>query len=74
MPGDVGKITARPGTSAPVSKVSSAKSQHYEQTSGNYSFSKNNVVGDFILGKTIGEGTFWKVKIAVHRITGEKVR
>jgi hypothetical protein len=28
----------------------------------------------FILGKTIGQGTFGKVKIATHITTGEKVK
>jgi len=32
-----------------------------------------NVIGQFILGKTIGEGTFGKVKIGTHIVTGEKV-
>ena len=31
------------------------------------------VVGQYMLGKTIGEGTFGKVKLAVHLPTGEKV-
>ena len=31
------------------------------------------IVGSYMLGKTIGEGTFGKVKIAVHVPTGEKV-
>ena len=31
------------------------------------------IVGSYILGKTVGEGTFGKVKIAVHIPTGEKV-
>jgi 5'-AMP-activated protein kinase catalytic alpha subunit len=30
-------------------------------------------LGQFILGKTIGEGTFGRVKIATHINTGEKV-
>lgn len=30
-------------------------------------------VGQYILGKSIGEGTFGKVKIGKHIITGEKV-
>ena len=34
---------------------------------------KRKVVGSYMLGKTIGEGTFGKVKIAVHMPTGEKV-
>ena len=35
--------------------------------------SKAGNLGQFILGKTIGEGTFGKVKIATHITTGEKV-
>ena len=31
------------------------------------------VIGHYILGKTIGEGTFGKVKIGTHILTGEKV-
>ena len=34
---------------------------------------ENKVVGQYRLGKTIGEGTFGKVKIAQHIPTGEKV-
>ena len=31
------------------------------------------ILGNYRLGKTIGEGTFGKVKIGIHKITGEKV-
>ena len=34
---------------------------------------KRQIVGQYMLGKTIGEGTFGKVKLAVHMPTGEKV-
>ena len=34
---------------------------------------KKKCIGDFSLGKTIGEGNFGKVKIGMHSITGEKV-
>ena len=37
------------------------------------SFPKNQVVGNYIIGKSIGKGTFGNVKLAVHTITGEKV-
>ena len=31
-------------------------------------------VGPYLLGKTIGEGSFAKVKEALHSVVGEKVR
>jgi 5'-AMP-activated protein kinase catalytic alpha subunit len=34
---------------------------------------KSGSLGQYILGKTLGEGTFGKVKIATHIKTGEKV-
>lgn len=34
---------------------------------------ERKVIGQYMLGKTIGEGTFGKVKLAVHLPTGEKV-
>ena len=33
----------------------------------------NKKIGDFSIGKTIGEGTFGKVKAGIHLPTGEKV-
>jgi serine/threonine protein kinase len=42
-------------------------------TSGDGSKPKRQIVGQYMLGKTIGEGTFGKVKLAVHIPTGEKV-
>uniref|UniRef100_K3X1Q2 UBA domain-containing protein n=1 Tax=Globisporangium ultimum (strain ATCC 200006 / CBS 805.95 / DAOM BR144) TaxID=431595 RepID=K3X1Q2_GLOUD len=32
-----------------------------------------DVVGEYVLGETIGKGTFGKVKIGLHLVTGEKV-
>jgi len=34
---------------------------------------KEQTIGQYKLGKTIGEGTFGKVKIGVHTLTQEKV-
>ena len=34
---------------------------------------EKKIVGHYVLGKTIGEGTFGKVQLAVHLPTGEKV-
>jgi len=32
------------------------------------------ILGDFIIGETLGKGTFGKVKLGIHKITGEKVK
>jgi serine/threonine protein kinase len=32
-----------------------------------------NAVGHYILGKSLGQGTFGKVKLGTHILTGEKV-
>lgn len=37
-------------------------------------FLKCKRVGNYLLGKTIGEGSFAKVKQGFHVLTGEKVR
>ena len=37
------------------------------------STSNSNAVGHYILGKALGEGTFGKVKLGTHVLTGEKV-
>ncbi len=34
---------------------------------------ENDILGDFIIGETLGKGTFGKVKLGIHKITGEKV-
>lgn len=35
---------------------------------------KSRSIGYYVIGKTIGEGTFGKVKLGTHFLTGEKVR
>ena len=32
-----------------------------------------NSIGEFIIGKSLGEGTFGKVILGTHNLTGEKV-
>jgi len=32
-----------------------------------------SIIGNYKIEKTIGQGTFGKVKLAVHLLTGEKV-
>ncbi len=34
---------------------------------------KSKSIGHYIIGKAIGEGTFGKVKLGTHNLTGEKV-
>ena len=34
---------------------------------------KSNTIGHYILAKNLGEGTFGKVKLGTHILTGEKV-
>ncbi len=34
---------------------------------------ENNILEDYIILDTLGEGTFGKVKLAIHKITKEKV-
>lgn len=34
---------------------------------------KSNTIGHYMLGKALGEGTFGKVKLGTHILTGEKV-
>ena len=54
-------------------------SKSLPKTERNHSISQKEVVseqdilGDFIIGETLGKGTFGKVKLGIHKITGEKV-
>lgn len=64
----------------PAGRSSHHHKHHYKtnikankQTFGNGNSEKRQIVGQYMLGKTIGEGTFGKVKLAVHIPTGEKV-
>jgi len=43
------------------------------QTNPDAAKPKRQIVGQYMIGRTIGEGTFGKVKLAVHIPTGEKV-
>jgi len=44
-----------------------------ESPKGSHISQKHKTLGHYILGKTIGEGTFGKVKVGTHVPTGEKV-
>lgn len=51
----------------PHSASPKAKSLHSQVSNGNKS------VGDYVFIRTLGQGTFGKVKLAEHRITGQQV-
>jgi 5'-AMP-activated protein kinase catalytic alpha subunit len=51
----------------------SDKSQEDKDGSVSKSKSKHKRIGDYIIGRSIGKGTFGKVKKGVHTKTGEKV-
>jgi 5'-AMP-activated protein kinase catalytic alpha subunit len=51
----------------------SEKSQEDKDGSPSKSKSKHKRIGDYIIGRSIGKGTFGKVKKGVHTKTGEKV-
>ena len=60
-----GRSQSRSTTAAGGSRNSSGSSSR--------SSSRKQQVGEYIVGKTLGEGTFGKVKQGVHSLTGEKV-
>jgi serine/threonine protein kinase len=49
------------------------KCERYHSLSLKEGIKEQEILGDFIIGETLGKGTFGKVKLGVHRITGEKV-
>ena len=55
------------------------KSKNLPKTDRNHSItnkeriSEKEILGDYIIGETLGKGTFGKVKLGIHKITGEKV-
>ena len=53
----------------------STNSQHTKSVSGSNKTARlgTKQIGHYILGRSIGEGTFGKVKLGTHIFTGEKV-
>lgn len=41
--------------------------------SDNFHFQENDILRNYIIGETLGKGTFGKVKLGIHKITKEKV-
>jgi 5'-AMP-activated protein kinase catalytic alpha subunit len=63
----------RPSSYARPTPASTAHAAHNVAKPVHEVKQKRQIVGQYMLGKTIGEGTFGKVKLAVHIPTGEKV-
>ena len=66
-------MTAR--ETAHTSHKSGSHNQHAGQSASKQAngSGNTNAVGHYILGKALGEGTFGKVKLGTHVLTGEKV-
>jgi carbon catabolite-derepressing protein kinase len=64
---------------APSTSQATPSSPQFEDPSDNYhsgnasSPGKPKYIGNYEIIKTIGEGSFAKVKLAIHRLTGQKV-
>lgn len=71
--GSVVAMSARRGTGSNAYGKPQVGSQSSSGRNKPGSGGARKVVGQYMLGKTIGEGTFGKVKLAVHLPTGEKV-
>lgn len=62
--------------SNPEQTNSNGKNRHHAKPrnkSSKKKESKSKSIGHYLIGKTIGEGTFGKVKLGTHNLTGEKV-
>ena len=62
--------------SNPEQNNSNGKNRHHAKPrnkSNKKKESKSKSIGHYLIGKTIGEGTFGKVKLGTHNLTGEKV-
>jgi hypothetical protein len=66
------RSSSRNSYSKPASRPTS-RSQHPDGGNFQQPSEKRQIVGQYMLGKTIGEGTFGKVRLAAHMPTGEKV-
>ena len=50
-----------------------SKTERERSTSKENNKEEEDILEDYIIGETLGSGTFGKVKLAKHKITGEKV-
>jgi hypothetical protein len=57
-----------------IKKAPIPKNRHHAKKDGKKTKeNKSKSIGHYLIGKTIGEGTFGKVKLGTHNVTGEKV-
>jgi len=61
------------GTARAQSRGSSVRPKVSSRLEPEVGPQQRKIVGNYMIGKTIGEGTFGKVKLAVHLPSGEKV-
>ena len=71
-------INIKPNNNNSPNLISLNKYINSNNLNNSYKIKKNSLnleetIGNFILGKSLGKGTFGKVKIGTHKITGEKV-
>ncbi len=69
----VGRPTSRYNTQQQKQQATAASNAPSQAQNNAPPKEGRKLVGQYLLGKTIGEGTFGKVKIACHVPTGEKV-
>ena len=72
------EINIKPNNNNSPNLYSLDKYINSNNLNNSYKIKKNSLnleetIGNFILGKSLGKGTFGKVKIGTHKITGEKV-
>ena len=53
--------------------VFQSKTERDRSLSNQRKNSEKDILKDYIIGETLGKGTFGKVKLGKHKITGEKV-
>ena len=56
-----------------ISPLPTKDSEHAKRNAQKLALMKRSLIGNYFLQKTIGEGTFGKVKLGIHTLTGEKV-
>lgn len=71
-------VQAQPPAKPPVATATPRQQQQRTQSlvsrqTASGDGEAGDVVGEYVLGETIGKGTFGKVKIGLHLPTGEKV-